>query len=284
MHLPKLTIRASMIGTAVMAVAVFGVLRLDIPALPKQTVWGGIRDPGPWRPSMEQLCNTYLIHWVIPLITIAVVWPRRTTSVSWLGIAAIVLTLASWVVLRRLVWPPVMGPSGAMYWPHFHVNYLKESLAMRAFRPPYPVSPFRFEVFYVQKADLLCLLALLIILVIRLIRPLPLRVLVLIALLINLYKLCEWGSLMWHGRYWGSGVPSSNGHSSATQLWVPDGWVVPRASPFELAEGPQMIVVVGYLLFYLLVARRPNEDRISTLRAESPKHLNLSGPAKETLH
>ena len=124
-----------------------------------------------------------------------------------------------------------------------------------AFRPPYPVSPFRYELFYYQKADLLCLLALLSILVIRLIRPLPLRMLVLIALLVNLYKLCEWGSLIWHGRYWGSGAPQQRALERHAIL-DPGRLGLSRASWFELAEGPLMIAVVAYLLVVLFVARR----------------------------
>ena len=81
MHPPKLTIRSLMIGIAVMAVAVFAVLRLDIPSLPEQTIWGGTKPSrGPAGIWHDPISYTYLAHCVIPFITIAVVWPRRKTS------------------------------------------------------------------------------------------------------------------------------------------------------------------------------------------------------------
>jgi hypothetical protein len=252
----RIRISSLMTWIAVTALVCFAMLRLDISTIPEQTIWGGLEPQ--WWPGTQYhyIFNTYLAHWVIPLITVAVAWPHRRARVTRLGIGAVTLSLASWVVLRRVVYPFVFGPFGIMYWPHFHLNYLKESIASRSFRPTYPVSPFTYDVFYHQKADLVCLLALLTVLMIRLTRPLPLRWIAGVTLVVNIYKFVEWGSLLWCGRYWGPGDAPRTGHSNATRFWVFKPLAIPRATWFEVAEGPLMIAVICYLVAILCVGSR----------------------------
>ena len=229
MALMRIRLRGMMTLIAVTALVLFAMLRLDISTIPEQTIWGGLELPWAPGPHFHYIFNTYLAHWVIPSLTVAVAWPQRRATVTRLGIGAVALSLASWVVLRRVVYPYVFGPGGAMYWPHFHLNYLKESIASRSFRPTYPVSPFTYDVFYNQKADIVCLLALLTVLMIRLMRPLPLRWIASVALVVNIYKFVEWGSLLWYGRHWGPGDAPSTGHSNATRFWIPEFHATPRA-------------------------------------------------------
>jgi hypothetical protein len=250
----RIRIRGLMTWIAVTAVVLFAVLRLDISSLPEGTIWGGFKPH--WGPAVgnkvDYLLATYLAHWVIPAITVVVVWPHRRRELIWLGIGAIMLSVTSWVVLRRIVWPPIVSPYGVMHWPSFHLNYLHRSIASRSFQPPYPVSPFTYELFYQQKGDFLCLLALLVVLTIELIRPLPLRLLAVTALFVNLYKFCEWGLLMCFGRYWGPGDSDGFTPSSAIPAWVPEAFATPKATLFELVQGLLMIALILYLVAILL--------------------------------
>jgi hypothetical protein len=256
MRPPTMSIQGLMIAVSVAALTLFAVLRLDIPSLPHQSIWRGI-DPSENLPGVQlsYLIFSYLAHWVVPLITVAVVWTCKKDRITWIGIGAISLTVASWIVLRRLVFPPIAGPGGFAMWPMSHLEYLKRAIAARTMFPGWPPLPFTFEVIYAQKADLLCLLALLIVLVLKLHRRLPLSSIAVVALVVNAYKSYEWCLLMWYGRQFGNDYLYAS-DSPESRVWVSDGHYLPRASWLEVAEGPLMIAVICYLIGALFVDRR----------------------------
>ncbi len=271
MHLPRVSIRGLMIWVAVAALVAFAVLRCDLSVLPEHIIWLGddIADGqvGLVGTSEHWIVRPYLAHWIIPAVTIAVAWPKRNKCVTWLAFGAVVLILASWVVLRRPIMPPVMWPGGQEMWPHYSLFYVRRRLAGESdwHRPRWPFA-FDFISYQYQKADLLCLIALAFLLVVTFIRRrlLPLGLLAAAALVLNLCKFVDWVSMMSIARHWGAGESPWQGHSDAVLRWVRKGASIPRASWLELAEGPLMIAVICYLLVILVVARHPGEVELKT--------------------
>jgi hypothetical protein len=271
MRLPRMSIRGLMFWVAGVALLLFAGLRCDLSALPEHIIWLG-DDNADDQVGLVGLClhwivRPYLAHWIIPAVTIAVAWPKRNKCVTCLAFGAVVLILASWVVLRRPIYPLVVGPGGLEMWPHYFLSYVRKRLAGDSdwHHPHWPFA-FDFMSYQYQKADLLCLIALVFLLVVTLIRRrlLPLRLLAAAALVLNLCKFVDWVSMMSIGRHWGVGESPWQGHSDAVLRWVREGASIPRASWLELAEGPLMIAVICYLLVILVVARHPDEIELKT--------------------
>ncbi len=268
MHLPRTSTRGLMIWVAGVALVLFAGLRCDLSALPEHIIWlGDDYADGKMGNNPRWIVRPYLAHWIIPAVTIAVAWPRRNKCVTWLAFGAVVLILASWVVLRRPIYPVVVWPGGWEMWPRYSLLYVRQRLAGDSdwHRPHWPFA-FDFMRYQYQKADLLCLIALVFLLVVTFIRRrlLPLRLLAAAALVVNLCKFVDWVSMMSIARHWGVDESPWQRHSDAVLRWVREGASIPRASWLELAEGPLMIAVICYLLVILVVARDPDESELKT--------------------
>jgi hypothetical protein len=268
MRLPRFSVRGLMILVAGVALVLFAGLRCDLSALPEHIIWLGYDNAdGQMGPCLHWIVRPYLARWIIPAVTIAIAWPKRNKCVTWLAFGAVVLVLASWVVLRRPIYPLAVWPGGLEMWPHYFLFYVRKRLAGDTdwYRSRWPFA-FDFIGYQYQKADLLCLIALVFLLVVTLIRHrlLPPRLLAAAALVVNLCKFVDWVSMMSIARNWGVGESPWQGHSDAVLRWVREGPSIPRASWLELAEGLLMIAVICYLLVILFVALGPNKVELKT--------------------
>jgi hypothetical protein len=161
MRLATIGIKGLMVGVAVVALSLFALSRLDFLALSMHVIWRGAEQFS--NPLPKWIYYPRLAFWVIPFLTIAMVWPSRRASITWLGLCSAGTIMISWLFLRRPV-QCMYGGVSFNIWPDHpldllitRISSLSNPLSGHMCYPSvWPCTP-------AQWADVFCLLAFLII-------------------------------------------------------------------------------------------------------------------------
>jgi len=246
MRLPTTTTRSLMVGVAVVGVLSFAAFRLDIPSLPLQTIWRG-EETHLFHWGQRFLLDPRLAFWIIPALSLALVWPSRNNRVTRFGLYVTCTIVISWGLLRR-PFPCFSGGACWAVWPDLHITYIKRSIASRTFELlPYPPPFFLLPLSGHQKADLTCIFLFMVMLCWSLVRSLPRRTVAFVALLANSYSFIEWVSLMCAERLWAFRTMPLPGHSAVS---------LQRASWAEVVQGLGIVFMIWYLFSIVCSARR----------------------------
>lgn len=270
MQRPRMSIRSSMLAVAAIAIVCSAATRFDIPSLAKYAFWRegypsktaihyqispsrtySIDDFPPdyaWRPK--------LAYWVIPVLTLLLVWPSEKKRVVWSGIGAFGAIALSWLLLKRFMLCIMVNYT----WPDYHFRYAYQCI-VSWHAPPflYGVSfktfewyilfpPYAYLTMYMsadQMANLSCLVVLLIAFVARVRYALPRRLVAIVSLPPNVYTLIEWTWQMTSARSWVFRNTPFPGHSSE---------FMPHASGMEIVGGLMLIAMLVYLILVLVGA------------------------------
>ena len=192
MRLLKVQLWMLMIAIASLALLLVIIFRSDFPSLPVGRIWVGECAPYWW--GEKHLPAPRLAAWVLPALTVAVIWPSRNTLVFGAGSAAAGIVLLSWIVLRR----PLPVLPGGLFWPDYHLNYLGRLCSLRGVpSPSHLVWPRFMPASTLGWADLLSLLTVLAVVSVRFFVTIPPRLLAAVALAVNSHPCIEWFWSMW---------------------------------------------------------------------------------------
>jgi hypothetical protein len=186
-----------------------------------------------------------LAAWVIPALTVSVIWPNRTARLRWVGVFAVGSVLTSWLLLRR---PWIITPGAIRLWPDDCLWYIRERLTSSQTRTGV-IWDFFWPRTGRQVADLFALVAFLALVTASLARPVPRRSLAIVAIAANVYRFAVWSTLMWSDRYWGIGNPRSRPGLL--------GAMMPRVSVMEIVQGSVLVGLLIYLLA-IVIGIRPS--------------------------
>jgi hypothetical protein len=212
--------------------------------MPVQRIWVG-EGPRYWMP-IDYLLDPRLAAWVLPALTVCLVWHTRNSVVLWSGVGMASVALLSWIVLRR---PLLTFVPGGLYWPDFHVYYCERMLLLRS-GPPLPelTLPSFVPPSIRGCGDLFSLVIILIVLATRVLIVVPRRIIGVVALLVNVHPMVEWTLSMMTERSLGFG--STQARSGSTL------GVMPRPSLSELFAGLLMSITICYSINVIMKIQR----------------------------
>lgn len=249
MRLPRVRFTVRRLMAAVGAAAVALTFGPSLPDALQRSVWFG--DP-PFSmggvPPAYLIVNPRLGFLFLPVLSFVVALDRPRRGVVWAAVAAGVLAVASWVLLRRVVG---VGPGSLLIWPDSFVRSLP------GVPPGLTMAPAPFYLWFVPPtagawADLLSLFGLLGLLALLLRpRPVPRRLRVVAALAALSRPAAEWVILMGTRRHPWFTNPRFLGGGLGGHFTTPP-------TPTDLAQG---ILFAALLTYYLMALLRPRSTR-----------------------